>query len=226
MPKSPTTPRRRRNTAEDRAELLNAALDETVRMIDADGVEAFSMRRLAQELGVGSMTLYHYVRDRDEILEAAASRVLTGLHHAPPANLPWRQRISIAIRQLHVVLLEHPGVLNVIWSRPGLIPALDGFRESMLAILRDAGFSTQDAVDGLTALLCFALGYAQIERARREVIPEEQAARLRGLRRDQYPRLTEAADQYAHQITDHVFENGLKSIIDGFPSDRADDLQV
>ena len=87
-----------------RAQVLDAALS----LVDRDGVAALSMRRLGAELGVEAMTLYHYLPNKDAVLDGLVERVMaeaeTGL-----ADGPWDQALTSYARSLRATLLRHPG---------------------------------------------------------------------------------------------------------------------
>jgi AcrR family transcriptional regulator len=199
----------------ERLTSLPAVLEAGLRIADSDGLDALSMRRLADELGVGAMTLYSYVRTKEELLDGIAGLVLTELPLDDPGQESWQERLEIAMHQLHVALVQHPGVAQILVSRQAPIPALDRFRETLLAILADAGFPSARAVGIVSALACYASGFAQFELHRTQVKPADEAARLRRLPRTDFPHLSETADAYAGHLSQDAFTFGLRSFIRG-----------
>ncbi len=78
-----------------------------VRIIDADGLDALTVRRLASELGVAAMTVYSYVSSKDELLDLVVDGVAGGVA-LPPAKGDWRERAEALAHSLRAVLLTHP----------------------------------------------------------------------------------------------------------------------
>jgi AcrR family transcriptional regulator len=137
---------------------LTAALD----LIDRDGADALSMRRLGAELGVEAMTLYHYLPNKDALLDGIVERVMaqaeTGL-----ADAPWDQALTAYARTLRAALLRHPGAARLVASRPAVTPETLRAAERGLALLCDAGFPLGRALDTLNALTLFTVAHAASE---------------------------------------------------------------
>ena len=128
-----------------------------------------------------------------------------------------RRRLERAVQRLHATLREHPGVAQIVASRRTPIPALDRFRETLLSIFDDAGFPIEVAVQAVSALASYAAGFANVERHRAQVSPADEAARLRALPHDAFPRLHDGAASYAGHISQDAFTLGLRSFIGGLP---------
>src|SRR5687768_1464821 len=88
-----------------------------LRLMTADGVEAFSLRALAKELGVGPMALYTYFRNKDELVDAVRDHLL-GARQLSTAKGPWQQQIRSIATGLRELLLEYPCLLRILASRP------------------------------------------------------------------------------------------------------------
>jgi AcrR family transcriptional regulator len=86
-----------------------------VRLADAEGIDALSMRRLAAELDVGTMSLYHYVRTKDELLtlvtDAVMGEVVVPAHTPLPAD--WRKALTVIARRSHAAFRRHPWMLDI-----------------------------------------------------------------------------------------------------------------
>ena len=200
---------------------LEAAVDAALVIIDAEGLDALSIRRLAGHLGVGAMTLYTYFENKDQLLDQVAVRVLGKIRERVPAHGTWQSRLTRTMKRLHVAMREHPGVGALSLSRHGPIAALDPFRESILAILCDAGFPIRDAVNALTALVTYVIGYTIVELARTDARIDQERARLAALPKNEFPNLAAAADHYASQFSQRAFDSGLRSLIDGLAAELA-----
>jgi AcrR family transcriptional regulator len=106
--------RRTGHPALSRAEIVRAAM----RLADAEGIEATSMRRIATELGAGTMTLYGYVTDRDSLLAMMLDEALAEIVLPGGRSESWRQDLELAARQLRAVCQRHPWVANLLGTTP------------------------------------------------------------------------------------------------------------
>jgi AcrR family transcriptional regulator len=131
--------------------VLDAALD----LVDRDGVAALSMRRLGAELGVEAMTVYHYLPNKDALLDGIVERVM--------ADGPWDQALTGYARSLRATLLRHPGAVLLVATRPAVTPETLRTAERGLALLCDAGFPVGRALDTLNALTLFVVAHAASE---------------------------------------------------------------
>jgi AcrR family transcriptional regulator len=173
------------------------------------------MRGLADELGLGVMTLYNYFRTKDELLDSVCGHALEPLRTEPAAGASWERQLESAIRGLHLVLADNPGVLEVFATRSVYGPTLDQVRETLLGILHAAGFPTRQAIHALGALVSYAVGFTVTERARSPKSARvDPAARFRALSPDEYPHLVAAAEEYQEYVSAAAFEYGLHHLID------------
>lgn len=193
---------------------LDAILDAGLRIIDENGLDALSIRRLGDELGFSPMMIYRHVRDKDELLDRVAASALGDLPLAGANGDDWRERLRAIVRDLHAGLKQHPGVTELIMRRPPPLTSLDQFREAMLQALHDGGLSPQDSVDALTALVCYVLGNAHAGRVRDATDRRAEVERLHSISRERFPRLASSADIYASHVSEHAFEKGLKGLVD------------
>jgi AcrR family transcriptional regulator len=133
-------------------------LDTALALVTRDGLDALSMRRLAQDLDVWPMSLYRYFHDKDELLAALADAAAEKI--APPAAAgPWRQQMQELLGQARTIFKHHPG---------GLRPEDDGpatarVRDTGLAILERAGFGDDEAQTAWQALLAYTAGSAAFD---------------------------------------------------------------
>jgi AcrR family transcriptional regulator len=132
---------------------------EAIRLADREGVDGLSMRRLAGVLGAGAMSLYHYVANKEELLDAMTD-VVFGEIELPPEDVDWQsamRRRSISARQ---VLARHPWAIGLLDSRTSPGPAHLRHREAMTACLRRAGFSILMATHASWLLDSYVYGFA------------------------------------------------------------------
>jgi AcrR family transcriptional regulator len=185
-------------------------------LLDRDGLEALSMRRLADQLGVGTMTLYGYFRSKDELLDAVVDAAVA--EREPFAfEGTWREQIRRLMQASRRNLGRHPGLVKVRADRPVLRPEALRFAENGITILRRAGFGRRDAARAFRLLFTYVFGYVSFspdesaEEARRDA-----RAAAAALPPDEYPTLTEAPGELADAMAgQETFDFGLDRIIDG-----------
>jgi AcrR family transcriptional regulator len=194
---------------------LEEIVETGLRMADDDGLATLSIRGLAASLEVGPMTIYSYVRSKDELLDAIAMSVLGALKDDEPIGETWQQRLESAMRSLYALLRAHPGVAEHVSSGTGPIQGLDPFRERLLSILEDAGLPDDEAVQAVSALSSYVLGSARVQRRVHHTSVLAEADRLRDLHPGRFPHLARTADIYAEHISEAAFSLGLRALIRG-----------
>jgi len=142
-----------------------AIVEAAVAIADRDGLDAVSMRRVGADLGYSGMSLYGYVRGKDELLEQVADHILGEVPEID-SHAPWDLAVINFFTALHDVLLRHPAAAQIYTSRPtrGPNPARHGRR--VLAVLTEAGMSAKTAVEAFIALSCYTVGAALYTTAR------------------------------------------------------------
>ena len=158
MEKTPPKRTRADRAGLSREQVLDAALD----LVDREGVAALSMRRLGAELGVEAMTLYHYLPNKDALLDGIVERVMAQAETSL-ADGPWDQALTGYARSLRAMLLRHPGAALLVATRPAVTPETLRAAERGLALLCDAGFPVGRALDTLNALTLFTVAHAASE---------------------------------------------------------------
>ena len=141
---------------------LDEVIEAALRIVDAEGLEALTLRRLAAELGVGAMTVYSYVRDKDELLDLVVDRAVAEVA-LPPPDGDWRDRARALARNLRTTLLAHPSGMRLISERPMRGPNSFRLLDAGLGIFRNAGFSDEQAADAYPALGNYVLGHVLAE---------------------------------------------------------------
>jgi AcrR family transcriptional regulator len=194
----------------DRDRILDAALD----LVDRAGLPALTMRRLAAEVDVEAMTLYHYFPNKDALVDGIVERVFAATP-APVAGEDWATSLRRFAGALRETLLRHPGVLPVI-VRPAVTPATLEVAEMALRALVDAGFPLGRAMDSINALTLFVVGHTAAEASIGAGDGPGSAAWLEGLDPSRYPLISEAARTGAG--TDDVarFHYAVDALLAGF----------
>ncbi|MFE4606203.1 TetR/AcrR family transcriptional regulator [Kitasatospora indigofera] len=149
-----TDPARRAPLSRDR--VLRAA----VALADGTGIEALSMRRLAQELGVVPMALYKHVANKEELLDGMVDAVV-GAIRPPDLGPDWRGAVRGRILAAREALRSHPWASQVIRSRSGPTPALLAHMDAVIGVFRTGGFSVDLTHHAMHALGSRVLGFTQ-----------------------------------------------------------------
>jgi AcrR family transcriptional regulator len=212
------TPRQRLSTAR----VLQAA----IALADKTGLEAFSMRGLAQELGVVPMALYKHVANKDDLLDGIVDIVFSEID-APSAEEDWRSALRLRAISAREALKRHPWAIGLMESRhPG--PANLRLHNAVMGCLREAGFSFQAAIHAYSVQDAYIYGFALQEKNLGFETPEESAEKIDAQRAqvpamDDHPYLREVAEQLQVAGYDYgaEFEWGLDLILDALERYRA-----
>lgn len=196
-------------------------LAEAMRVLDEEGLDALTMRHLAERLGVVPMAIYRHVADKDDLIDALLDLGVAQVPLPDPA-LDWRnglRALAIAIRR---TMLSHPGVVAPLVTRPSLGVHALVIGEYGLAVMRKAGFSAENAQRGPNAVLTYTIGFVALEVPRRRagftadgssVVGLDEAVEL--LDDDQFPQTKEIRPLAADFVSDAQFSYGLERILDG-----------
>jgi AcrR family transcriptional regulator len=184
-------------------------------VIDSQPPEAFTMRRVADELGIGVMTLYGYVASKEELLAGVTALAFGEVHRNPRPDAAWDEQLRTEVLDLHGLASRHPKLVALVLALGSATPGLFRMRERMLEALIDGGFSPSAALRALGVLCNYALGFAG---AQAGAAPIELPERIRELPAAEFPRLSALADRYADHLSDEAFEFGLDLLIDGLKS--------
>jgi AcrR family transcriptional regulator len=162
----------RRPLTRDR--ILRAAL----RLIDRDGLDALSMRKLGATLGVEGMALYRHVGNKERLLAGVAELLLEDLDIPPAGSASWVDAWHAIARSYRRLARSHPGAFPLLALSPLTTAARFERAQAPVGILRDAGFSEAGAQRAFRTLLSYADGYLLRELADGdgELTPEEADA--------------------------------------------------
>src|SRR5947209_4329176 len=94
-----------------------AVVDQALRVADADGLEAVTIRRLGQDLGVTPMALYWHVKNKEELLDAMGDRLFAGLRVAADEDAAWDEQLRAVLQGLVDVLRVHPTCVELAFRR-------------------------------------------------------------------------------------------------------------
>ncbi len=220
--KKPPTQKKRPTLNRDR--VLRAAMA----LADRDGIEALSMRRLGQELGVEAMSLYNHVANKEAVL-AGIVDLIVGDIDLGGAGASWKEAARRRAISMRRVFAGHPWALGLLEARRNLGPAALGYCEAVLGGLRHAGFSPVFAMRTFSVLDSYIYGYCLQEKN----LPSGSAAEatettgqfLRQVPESQYPHLVEIASAFMHSGFDFTreFELGLDLLLEALETWRTGD---
>jgi AcrR family transcriptional regulator len=211
--------RRGRPPATSREEIAEAAL----RLAREGGLEAITIRKLAEAMGRAPMTLYNHSLTKDEIVDLMVATALQAFDYVPDPEAPWREQMHAGFLGLFDTLRDNPVIIELLVSPKALIgPALDHTRDTLLAVMKRSTLDPQQAVNVFNTIGAYVVGAAAVEsgRARRA---EELAAHLKTLPRDEYPALADSPTAWAESIPRAMLEQGLRLLIDGLTGDATMD---
>lgn len=194
----------------------DTVLREAIVLLDEDGLDALTMRRLAERLGVVPMALYRHVKHKDDLLDGLLDAAVS-LVPLPNPSLGWRDGLSALAHAVRATMLAHPGIAAPLVTRPSLGPHGLRIGEYGLTVMRAAGFDDVDASRGPNAVLTYTIGFAALEVPRR---PRDGDGGAISVNFDDLP-----ADGFAHTrqlrpspdefVSDAQFEYGLAKLLDG-----------
>lgn len=220
---SPDTPGSRTDVRRGRLS-RELVLTKALELVDAEGLDALTMRRLGQELNRDPMSLYRYAENRAALLDGVSELVLNELaiHSEDP---DWKAQLRHIAHNLRQLALLHPNVVPLLVTRPlstplGLRP-LGTLRplEQILSLLIGAGFVPADALHVYRAYYGFLYGHILNELQEFVVDPEENEALLRlGLHRlpaREFPRLRALAPDLAVYDGSAELDQGLDILLSG-----------
>lgn len=198
------------------AEIVAAAIE----LIDRDPGTELTIRALAQHLGLGTMSLYGYFPNKDELLEAIAASLFESLDGADHRDAPWQDRLREQALTIHDVVVRHPNVGRILRAHATPHPTLFRVREQMVSVLTEAGFELPAALEAMGIIASYAQGFASVQAATLDSEPLKD--RIRQLPADEFPLLNAGIEHYPNHISDASFRHGLDLLISGFSAELGD----
>ncbi|MEV4516203.1 TetR/AcrR family transcriptional regulator C-terminal domain-containing protein [Dactylosporangium sp. NPDC049525] len=207
-----------------RERVLRAAVD----LADGTGIDALSMRKLAQSLGVVPMALYKHVANKEELLDGMLD-VVVGEIDPPVADADWQRAVRQRILSARRSLLRHPWASRVIESRTAPTPMVLQYMDSMISMFRAGGLSVDLTHHVMHAMGSRILGFSQelfgtpppgVDPATLPAVDPETARQMAA----RYPYIAEITTRVAHDDASVVgsgcddqfeFEFSLDLLLDG-----------
>lgn len=135
---------------------------EALALLDAEGLDALTMRSLAKRLGVVPNALYRHVKDKDDLLDGVMDAAVASVP-IPDPDLDWSDGLTALAHNIRSTMLEHPAITGLVVNRPNLGSAAIGIGEYAFGVLLAAGFRPADADRALNVVLVWTLGFVALE---------------------------------------------------------------
>jgi AcrR family transcriptional regulator len=200
-----------------RSRVIEAAL----RIMDAEGLDAVTMRRVARELGVEAMSLYNHVKSgKEELLEGMTDAVMTKFEF-PPATGDWMEDARAMCREWRRLLGLHPGVMQLLAERHKPLEGLAVYRamDAALGVLRRAGLTEREAAQAFNALGGYIMGFVMMEQGLMLGNDHDHAraheAVVDALQDAGFPNVLACVPYFSECPSDAQFDFGLELMIRG-----------
>jgi AcrR family transcriptional regulator len=198
-----------------------AILDTAMRILREEGLDAVTMRRLATELDTGPASLYVYIRNRDELLNALLDRVgaMVSLEEPDPGR--WREQVHRMVDGILKVMEEHRGIARVAVAN---VPTGENslrFADNLLGVLLAGGVTPRDAAWACDILPLITVASAvetatyQERGAEQGAVVDEIAAVFTTLAPDRYPNLSRLGEELVSGDGDERFRFAIDTFLDG-----------
>lgn len=201
-----------------------------VALADADGVDALTIRKLATELDVKPMTIYHHVPNKEAIIDGMVDVVFAEID-LPPTDLDWKRAIRQRATSAREALARHPWAAPLMESRTSPGPATLRHHDAVLGCLRAGGFSLEMTAHAYAVIDAFIYGFALQEANLPATAGGEMAdlaqAMSAAMPMGEYPHLVEFTTQHVLRPGydfGHEFDFGIDLVLDGLEA-AASDLQ-
>jgi AcrR family transcriptional regulator len=192
-----------------------------VALADEIGIEALSMRKLGETLGVEAMSLYNHVANKDDLLDGMIDAVFAEID-LPSADDGWRAAMRQRAVSVRAVLRRHRWAIGLMESRTSPGPATLAHHDAVIGVLRAGGFTVAQTAHAFSALDSYIYGFALQEKGlpfeTAEQATEVAQAMFADFPVDRYPHFVELATQHVLQPGydyGDEFEFGLDLILDG-----------
>jgi AcrR family transcriptional regulator len=201
-----------------------AIVDAALSILQRDGLDAVTMRRVAAALDTAAASLYVYVSGRQDLLVAMLDRVMATVELEAPDPSRWRAQLHSVLGRVHCALVAHPGIAAMTLVDSPTTEAVLQFTENVLGILLAGGFDPQDAAWTCDLFVLLVTGAAREDDVRRPGGSEEDSQRGRpnkiyetftGLPPDRFPLIVAHAAPMVAGDSDERFAFAVDVVIDG-----------
>jgi AcrR family transcriptional regulator len=197
----------------------DALVATTIRIADAEGAAAVTMRRLGAELGVDATAFYRHFRDKDELLRAAAEWLLAGALDGLELTGTWPDDVRNLVLHVRRRYLEHPGVVVLVATASGPLQGEAAATEQVLALLRSGGLDRAEAARAFEVIQDYLISLTVTDAAALHESTDPWREAFAGLPKDEFPNLV-ASNDLLYVDREARFRYGLDLLIDALDRRR------
>jgi AcrR family transcriptional regulator len=198
-----------------RERIVKAAL----KLIDADGLDGLSMRRLGQTLGVEAMALYHHFANKGALLDAVLEELTAEVEFPPRGSMPPLERLRHFARAHRQMALRHPNAFILIPTRRFNTERSFAQYEEVLEAFRDLGFDAALSARYFRTVGYLASGAGLADIASRARQPHATPVRLEAFEDARFPLVSAVVPHLRAANLDAIFEFGLDILFDAMRRD-------
>ena len=226
LPRNPSVRHRSTRDRPAKAPLSeDAVIDAALAILQSDGLEAVTMRRVAAALDTGAASLYVYVSSREGLLQAMLDRVIATIELEAPGPAQWRAQLHSLLQRVHQALVAHPGIAAMTLVDSPTTKAVLRLTENLLGILLAGRLDPQDAAWACDIFVTLVTATAREDDVRRPRGHSDDHDRheqvdaiyktLAGLPPDRFPLLVAHAAQMVAGDSDARFRFAIDVVLDG-----------
>jgi AcrR family transcriptional regulator len=202
-----------------------AALAAALRILDADGLSALTMRRLGADLGVDPMTIYHHLPDKAALFDGLVGEIYAEIE-IPERTGDWAADLRRLADVARATFLAHPEALPLLSTRPPVTESAFRLVETVTAILLDAGFSPQRAMDGFDCIGRLVIGHTlaeggQVQDLGANRVNDDHAAAQSELSLDDYPAIAAVERAGVEHDPDRLFDLAFRGLLIALGDEQA-----
>jgi DNA-binding transcriptional regulator YhcF (GntR family) len=217
----------RRRPVHDLSLSAEAIVTAAIVVADAEGLAALSMRRVAAEIGVATMSLYRHVSDKDDLLTRMMDAAIAEWQFPVDVPVGWRAKVELAARELWAAFRRHPWLAPALsMTRPQPIARGLAYTEWVLGAFEECGLDGQTTFTAHLTLINYVRGTAvnleleaEAEAAtgmnNEEWMDTQESALLRIVATGEFPKFQRLAESGYDFDLDSLFEFGLRRLLDG-----------
>jgi AcrR family transcriptional regulator len=202
----------------------DAIVQTAIRLLDQEGLDALSMRRIAEELDTGAASLYWHVGSKDGLLDLIFDQVIGEQRVPDPDPAKWQEQLKQVARTHRATILRHRDIVRISIGRIPMGPNALRFSEGLFAILRAGGVPDQLAVTAQQLIFAIVNGFTLDETTELGVdvkrpVDKEFANLARdyiaSLPADRFPNLVAVSKYFGYADNDQRFELLIDMFVDG-----------
>lgn len=182
-------------------------------VLDRDGTAGLSMRTVAKQLGVGTMSLYRYVESKDELERLVVDLVLAEADPERPDGVPWQEQVEVLVGRVRAAVGEHTSVVPLLLVHRQSSLATQRWAEAVMAAFAEGGITGTERVVAWRTFLGWLLGTIQVEHL--GSLSGAGTRALAALSSDEYPNLTDVARHAIELDPEEDARRGLQIVLRG-----------